>query len=50
MIGIYNDNGAGVGAAMAKVSWVYILAPFLGGTFAALVYMLHRYIDNIPAK
>jgi glycerol uptake facilitator-like aquaporin len=50
MIGIYNNNGTGLGSSMAKISWVYMTAPYLGAALAAVVYKIHVIISHAPVK
>ena len=50
MIGIYKNNGSGLGSSMSKVSWVYMITPYFGAALAAGVFYVHNYIANVPAK
>ena len=41
MIGIYNNNGTGLGSELAKFTWVYMVVPYVGAAIAALIYKVH---------
>jgi hypothetical protein len=45
MVGLMNRNGSDAGTQVAQYMWVYIVMPFIGAAFAALIYLFHQTLD-----
>lgn len=47
MVALLNRDGSTAGSDAAKYMWVYIIFPFVGALFAALLYRYHQSMDPL---